>query len=122
MFLSRYLFITLKTPVKLAQSRLQSTTYLLMGLVVAFQVISGFGLYAAMSDAWFPQLFAWIVPAMGGDMAVRQWHHLVMWVMVVFAIVHIYLVFFTDWIERRAIFSSIVNGWKFFEKGEKTIG
>jgi Ni/Fe-hydrogenase 1 B-type cytochrome subunit len=84
--------------------------------VVLFQVVSGFGMYAAMSDAWFPQLFAWIVPLMGGDMAVHQWHHLMMWVILVFSLVHIYLVIFTDWMERRAVFSSIINGWKFFEK------
>lgn len=118
-YLRRYLLLTVRVPVVLAESRLQSTTYALMLLVVAFQVISGFGMYAAMSDSWFPQLFAWIVPLMGGDMAVRQWHHLMMWVILVFAIIHIYLVFFTDWIERRAVFSSIVNGWKFFERGER---
>ena len=117
-YLKRYLLLTVRVPVVLAESRLQSTTYALMLLFVAFQVVSGFGMYAAMSESWFPQLFAWIVPLMGGDMAVRQWHHLVMWVILVFAIIHIYLVFFTDWIERRAVFSSIVNGWKFFEKGE----
>ena len=32
-------------------------------------------MYAAMSDAWLPHVFAWIVPLMGGDFAVRQWHH-----------------------------------------------
>ena len=39
-----------------------------------------------MSQAWLPQLFAWIVPLMGGDFAVRQWHHMMMWFFIIFSI------------------------------------
>ena len=28
-----------------------------------------------MSTSALPKLFAWVVPLMGGDFAVRQWHH-----------------------------------------------
>ena len=51
---------------------------------VAVQVVTGFALYAPMSDAWLPQLFAWIVPLMGGDANVRIWHHLLTWFFIIF--------------------------------------
>ena len=35
-----------------------SLTYGVVFLVSIFQIVTGFGLYAAMSDAWLPQLFA----------------------------------------------------------------
>lgn len=57
------------------------------------QSITGFGLYAKMSQSFFPQLFAWTVPLMGGDLMARQIHHFLMWFFILFAIVHIYLVF-----------------------------
>jgi Ni/Fe-hydrogenase 1 B-type cytochrome subunit len=92
-----------------------------MFLTFLFEVVTGFGLYAAMSKHWFPQLFAWIIPLMGGDFAVRQWHHAMMWVFVVFSLVHIYLVFYHDYVEGRGGTSSMVGGWKFIEKGEANI-
>lgn len=80
------------------------------------QSITGFGLYAKMSQSFFPQLFAWTVPLMGGDLMARQIHHFLMWFFILFAIVHIYLVFYHDYIEQRGETSSIIGGWKFIEE------
>ena len=91
-------------------------TYLLTFLVFLFQSATGFGLYAAMSNARLPQLFAWIVPLMGGDFAVRQWHHAMMWFFVLFTMVHVYLVFYHDYVEGRGVISSMAGGWKFIEE------
>jgi Ni/Fe-hydrogenase 1 B-type cytochrome subunit len=96
-----------------------AVSYFVMFLIFIFEVVTGFGLYAGMSKAWFPQLFAWIIPLMGGDFAVRQWHHAMMWVFVVFSLIHIYLVFYHDYVEGRGGTSSMVGGWKFIEKSER---
>ena len=64
----------------------------------------------------FPQLFAWTIPLMGGDLMARQIHHFLMWFFILFAIVHIYLVFYHDYIEQRGETSSIIGGWKFIEE------
>lgn len=94
-------------------------TYFLTFLVFLFQSATGFGIYAAMSHAWLPTLFAWVVPLMGGDFAARQWHHAMMWFFIVFSIVHVYLVFYHDWVERRGVMSSMAGGWKFVERHER---
>ena len=91
-------------------------TYFMTFLAFLFPCITGFGLYAAMSKAWFPKLFAWIVPLMGGDFAVRQWHHAFMWFFILFALVHVYIVFYHDYVEGRGEISSMGSGWKFIEK------
>jgi Ni,Fe-hydrogenase I cytochrome b subunit len=36
-----------------------------------------------------------------------------MWVFILFAIVHVYLVFYHDYIEKNGIASSMIGGWKF---------
>lgn len=82
-------------------------------LVFLFQAFTGFALYSSMSASYFPSLFAGIVPLMGGDIAVRQWHHVMMWFFVVFVVVHVYLVFYHDYVEGRGTTSSMVGGWKF---------
>ena len=50
------------------------------------------------------------------DMQVRQLHHILMWGFILFALVHVYLVFYHDYIERRGVTSSMIGGWKFIEE------
>ena len=95
---------------------LAGLTYLASFLVFLFQACTGFGMYSAMSSAFLPGLFAWVIPLMGGDFAARQWHHLMMWFFIVFAMVHVYLVFYHDYVEGRGVTSSMVGGWKFIER------
>jgi Ni/Fe-hydrogenase 1 B-type cytochrome subunit len=103
----------------IGHNSLAGFTYFLTFLAFVFQSVTGFGLYAAMSDSWLPHAFAWIVPLMGGDFAVRQWHHLMMWFFVIFSMIHVYLVFYHDYVEGRGVISSMAGGWKFIEKRNK---
>lgn len=102
----------------IGHNALAGFTYFLTFLAFLFQSITGFGMYSAMSDAFLPNLFSWVVPFMGGDFAVRQWHHIMMWFFIIFAIIHVYLVFYHDYVEGRGVTSSMVGGWKFIEKEE----
>ena len=95
---------------------LASFTYLIVFLLFLMQSLTGFGMYAAMSDAWFPKMFAWIVPLLGGDEMTRHIHHILMWVFIIFSLIHIYLCFYHDYVERRGVTSSMIGGWKFIEK------
>ena len=97
----------------LGHNSLASLVYLMTFVAFAVQSITGFALYSSMSASWFPHLFHWIVPLMGGEMNVRYVHHLVLWFFVVFIIVHVYLSFYHDYLEGRGTISSIVGGWKF---------
>ena len=106
-----------KKPLRsIGHNSLAGITYFVIFLAFLFQSVTGFGMYAAMSNAWLPHLFSWIVPMMGGDFAVRQWHHAMMWVFIIFSIIHVYLVFYHDYVEGRGTISSMAGGWKFIEK------
>jgi len=100
----------------IGHNALAGWTYYVSFLAFLFQSVTGFGMYAAMSHAWLPQQFAWIVPFMGGDFAVRQWHHMMMWFFIIFSMAHVYLVFYHDYVEGRGVISSMAGGWKFVEK------
>jgi Ni/Fe-hydrogenase 1 B-type cytochrome subunit len=109
-----------KKPLKsIGHNSLAGFTYFLTFLAFLFQAFTGFALFAPMSNSWFPKLFAWITPLMGGEFAVRQWHHMMMWFFIIFAMIHVYLVFYHDYVEERGTTSSIVGGWKFIEKPHK---
>ena len=104
--------------ISIGHNALAGLAYLLSFLVFLFQAITGFALYSSMSSSWLPGLFAWIVPLMGGEFAVRNWHHMGMWFFIVFTIVHVYLVFYHDYVEGRGTTSSMVGGWKFVREDE----
>ena len=100
----------------IGHNSLASFIYFLTFLIFLLQCLTGFGMYSAMSGSFLPRLFAWIVPFLGGDMHVRQLHHILMWGFILFAMVHVYLVFYHDYIERRGVTSSMIGGWKFIEE------
>ena len=66
-----------------------------------------------MASWWLPKMFTWVIPLFGGDFIVRSIHHAAMWFFIFFAMVHVYLVFYHDWLEGRGEVSSIFGGYKF---------
>ena len=100
----------------IGHNNLAAFIYFITFLIFLLQSLTGFGMYSAMSSSFFPKLFAWVVPFLGGDMNVRQLHHILMWGFILFSMVHVYLVFYHDYIERRGITSSMIGGWKFIEE------
>ncbi|HNR06167.1 MAG TPA: Ni/Fe-hydrogenase, b-type cytochrome subunit [Saprospiraceae bacterium] len=100
----------------IGHNALAGFTYFLTFILFLIQCLTGFGLYAAMSDWWFPQLFAWVPALFGGDILTRQIHHWAMWFFILFVVIHIYLVFYHDYIEGRGEISSMGGGWKFIEE------
>jgi len=91
-------------------------SYLAMFIMAIIMVITGFGLYAPTGTWWFTKLFSWVVPFFGGDFLVRTIHHITMWSFILFTLVHIYLVFYHDWLEGRGEVSSMFGGYKFVRK------
>jgi Ni/Fe-hydrogenase 1 B-type cytochrome subunit len=100
-------------PISTGHNSLAGLIYFFTFLAFLFQTVTGFALYSSMSNSWLPRMFTWIVPLMGGEFQVRFWHHLFLWFFVTFAIIHVYLAFYHDYIEGRGTISSIVGGWKF---------
>jgi len=108
--------VLLKKDVKhfaIGHNALAGFSYLILFFFMFLMMVTGFALYSNMSDAWFPQLFNWITPLLGGDIMVRIVHHVSMWVFILFIIIHIYLVFYHDYVEGRGEISSMGGGWKF---------
>ncbi|RMH68223.1 MAG: Ni/Fe-hydrogenase, b-type cytochrome subunit [Gemmatimonadetes bacterium] len=107
---------SLKGEIHVGHNMLAGFIYFISFLVFLFQAITGFALYSSMSSAWLPQQFTWVVALMGGEFAVRQWHHTFMWFFIVFVLIHVYLVAYHDYIEGRGTTSSMVGGWKFVKE------
>ncbi len=82
-----------------------------------FMIVTGLALYGQGTGmgSWQYTLFSsWVIPLFGQSQDVHTWHHLGMWVIVCFAIVHIYAAVREDIMSRQSIISSMFSGWRTF--------
>ncbi len=86
------------------------------GLV--FMLVTGFALYGegAGMNSWQYTLFSsWVIPLFGQSQGVHTWHHLVMWWIICFAIIHVYVAIREDIMSRQSIVSTMISGWRTFK-------
>lgn len=81
-----------------------------------FMICTGFALYSegAGKGSWQDHAFGWVIPLFGQSQDVHTWHHLGMWFLVTFSIVHIYAAIREDLVSRQTLISAITNGFRFF--------
>lgn len=99
--------------ISIGHNSVATLSYLFMFVFALVQIVTGFALYGDMASWWLPKMFTWVIPFFGGDFIVRSIHHTTMWLFIFFAMVHVYLVFYHDWLEGRGEVSSIFGGYKF---------
>jgi len=106
--------------ISVGHNAVAAISYVGLFVVAVVQVITGFGLYSSMSGWWLADLFGWVVPLFGGDFMVRTIHHIATWLFIFFTLIHVYLVFYHDWLEGRGEVSSIFGGYKFVQEDRLT--
>lgn len=113
--LKNYLFIT-KSHKPYIRNPLARTAYFGLFLLLIFEVITGFAMYGRSNpDGFWDKMFGWIIPMLGGEYQVHRWHHIVAWIIVLFVVIHVYMVVREDILEKDGEVSSMVNGNKFYE-------
>jgi len=86
-------------------------------LLSVFMILTGFALYGegAQMGSWQERLFGWVIPLFGQSQDVHTWHHLGMWGLVVFAILHIYAAIREDIMGRSSVVSTMISGHRTFK-------
>jgi len=86
-------------------------------ITAVFMICTGFAMYGEGSQAgsWADKLFGWVIPLMGQSQDVHTWHHMGMWVIVIFAVVHIYAAIREDIMGRQSIVSTMISGFRTFK-------
>ncbi len=108
-----YLFWRIECPPAVGHSASAALSYLFLFILFALEIITGFALYSQ----GHPRGFLWTL--LGGWIFylvlppyVRLIHHLIMWAILVFAIIHIYIGWLNDFAEKKFVMSSIFGGYK----------
>ena len=80
-----------------------------------FMMCTGFALYGeglGMQSWAFALFSSWVLPLLGYSQNVHTLHHLGMWVLIVFTIVHVYMAIREDICSAETMVSTMVNGWR----------
>lgn len=98
---------------------LAGASYAFIFLVYLVLIATGLALYTVDASENSPfQVFGFLVPFFGGLQYARLIHHVLMWIVLWFAVVHVYFVFLSSIIEHIGTFDSIFSGYKFVPRKE----
>ncbi len=102
--------------ISIGHNTVAGLSYFGLMILLFVQIFTGLALYAPTSSWFLPHMFTWVTPLLGSESVVRFVHHLITWFIIVFSVIHMYLVFFHDYVEGRGESSSMVSGFKFVLK------
>lgn len=79
-------------------------------------IITGFALYSEGTgrDSWQAKAFGWVFDTWPNSQDVHTIHHLGMWVIVIFSIIHIYAAVREDIMSRQTMISTMISGERQF--------
>jgi Ni/Fe-hydrogenase 1 B-type cytochrome subunit len=116
--LKYYLFVVDKQESRVGANPLdQISTFLVFTLPMIFLILTGFALYAEGTGggSWQALAFGWIRYLFGDSQALHTWHHVAMWALLCYVIIHLYLVFRQEIMTNQSYVSTMVTGYRSFE-------
>lgn len=98
----------------------QLAMFFFMTIGLSFMILTGFALYSegAGRGGMLDFLFGWIIPLLGQSQMVHTLHHMGMWFIIVFIIIHIYAAVREDIMSRQSIVSTMISGDRTFKDDE----
>lgn len=96
----------------------QLAMFCFITLGLTFMIFTGFALYGegTQDGSWAHTLFtSWMLPLFGQSQILHTWHHLGMWWIVIFMIIHIYVAVREDIMSRQSIVSTMISGHRTFK-------
>ena len=107
-----YLFLRKSPPFAAGHSASAVLSYLAAFFLYLVEIVTGFALYS-QSHAGFIQVLmgGWVLGIVSSPI-LRLIHHLAMWLLLIFAAVHLYIAWLNDIAEKQFVMSSIFGGYK----------
>lgn len=107
-----YTFLRRNPPGGLGHNPLAGVAYSAVVGLMFLEVLTGFALQSLGADGWRRAAFGWVF-ALLSYQGVRLLHHLIMWLLLGFAVHHVYSSLLMDAEERNGLMTSIFSGYKF---------
>jgi Ni/Fe-hydrogenase 1 B-type cytochrome subunit len=117
--ISFYTFISKKPPYAVGHTALAGLVYLVVFVLFAFQIVSGFAMYSLSSQSVIATVVGgWFLSVMELQ-TIRLFHHITMYLIFAFVLVHVYIAWWMDTVERNGVMGSIFGGYKFVTGKER---
>lgn len=108
-----YLFVLRKPPAERGHNPVAGLAYSAVFGLYLVMIATGLGMYAISADIGSPlRSFDVLLTVFGGAAGARWIHHVVMWLLIGFAIHHIYSAVLVSLVEKNGEIDSIVSGYK----------
>ncbi|HET6514186.1 MAG TPA: Ni/Fe-hydrogenase, b-type cytochrome subunit [Thermodesulfovibrionales bacterium] len=112
-----YAFLKDDLPHSPGHTGMAGLTYFTLFIVFVIEILTGFALFSETHGG------GWLMTVAGGWLfsfmstgTVRLIHHCVLWIIVAFTIIHVYISWHNDIVERNGLTSSIFSGYKNMEE------
>lgn len=115
--LKYYLFIVDNQELRIGANPLdQISTFFMFTLPMLFLIFTGFALYAEGTGqgSWQALAFGWVRYLFNGSQALHTWHHVAMWALLCYVIIHLYLVFRQEIMTNQSYVSTMISGYRYF--------
>ncbi len=115
-----YLFMAREPKMYVGHNPLaQLTMFVLFVLPTLLMIFTGLALYGEGQgmDSWWYSITDAALAIFGTSMVLHTFHHLGMWVIVIFAMTHIYVAVREDIMSRQSLISTMISGWRTFRDG-----
>lgn len=95
----------------------QIAMFFFMTLGITFMTVTGFALYSEGLGvgSWADVMFGWVIPLVGGSQMLHSIHHIGMWAIIVFVIIHVYAAIREDIMSRQSMVSTMISGHRTFK-------
>ena len=117
-----YLFLKKESQLWVGHNPLaQIAMFAMYTLGTLFIIVTGFALYA---EQWGwgttpMNLMGWVFVLFGDPQQVRTLHHLAMWYLLLFAVIHVYMVFREDIMSGESVIGTMINGIRMWKRAPK---
>jgi Ni/Fe-hydrogenase 1 B-type cytochrome subunit len=118
-----YMFLRDKPPAFVGHNPVAASAYSLVYGLCAVAILSGLVLRGASADASaLVRWFGGLAPLFGGLQMARWIHHVVMWLLLGFAVHHVYSAVLVAIVEKNGTIDSIISGYKWVPRRDIEMG
>jgi Ni/Fe-hydrogenase 1 B-type cytochrome subunit len=110
-----YVFLRRQPPGSVGHNPLAGLAYSAVVTLMLVQVLTGFALQSFGGAGWRSVAFGWVF-SLAGQQTVRLVHHVIMWLLLGFAVHHVYSSLLMDAEEKTGLVASIFTGYKFVRR------
>lgn len=114
-----YLFLRARPPATRGHNPLAGASYVAVFGLYILMILTGFALYSVSSYASYMSMWKFLLPLFQGAQTARWLHHVTMWLLLGFAVHHVFSAVLTSRVEKNGVLDSIFSGYKFLPRSSE---